>query len=122
MISNEIAIRPRKFYEDLSYIGKHYLVWNSKGIKRHYTISNCMKKDIYDEYIRVINEAIDDKTTNLTNLEFKDAYLDCLNEPEFVVTVKNYKMPNGISLNLHSALDEKDWFSVKGPLGKGLEI
>jgi hypothetical protein len=55
-------------------------------------------------------------------LEFKDAYLDCQNDPEFVVTVKNYRMLNGMSLNLHSAHDEKDLFSVKGPMGKGVDI
>lgn len=34
--------RPSKFYEGLSNIGKHYLMWNpKKQIKRHYTITNC---------------------------------------------------------------------------------
>jgi hypothetical protein len=62
MMANEIAVKPRKFYEDLSFIGKHYLVWNQKGIRRHYTISNCMKKNFYEEYLRLINEALDEKT------------------------------------------------------------
>lgn len=42
---------------DLEAIGCHFLVrsfFNPK-IKRHYTLSTCMKKEIYDEYINAIN-------------------------------------------------------------------
>jgi hypothetical protein len=37
-------------------IGKHYLVKrvSAPNVNRHYTISNCMRKDVYEEYIRII--------------------------------------------------------------------
>lgn len=40
----------------ISTIGKHYLVRSidHPSVRRHYTISSCMKKEAYDEYLRVI--------------------------------------------------------------------
>lgn len=37
-------------------IGKHYLVrsFNNLNVRRHYTISSCMKKDTYSEYLKAI--------------------------------------------------------------------
>lgn len=50
-------------------IGKHYLVKkvNDPNVSRHYTISNCMKIDVYEEYIRVIDlylKNLDGQTSN----------------------------------------------------------
>ena len=37
-------------------MGKHYLVrsFNHPNVRRHYTISSCMKQDTYNEYVRAI--------------------------------------------------------------------
>lgn len=42
----------------LETIGKHYLIrsLNNPNVRRHYTISSCMKKSTYQEYIRAIEE------------------------------------------------------------------
>jgi hypothetical protein len=44
----------------LDSIGKHYL-FSSKldhSLKRHYTVSNCMRRDIYLEYENAISQAL----------------------------------------------------------------
>ena len=53
------------FYSDLSMIGKHYLlqsVGNHK-VKRHYTISNSMHKDAYQEYVRLLTCRLKEEQT-----------------------------------------------------------
>ena len=39
-------------------LGRHYTFKSSSNpdSKRNYTVSNCMKKDVYEEYIRLLNE------------------------------------------------------------------
>lgn len=46
----------KSFYSDISMIGKHYLVrmTTMPKVKRHYTISNCMKKEVFNEYMSAI--------------------------------------------------------------------
>ena len=48
--------RVQKYYSKISQIGKHFLVFHRDypNKKRHYTICNCMQKDVYEEYIRVL--------------------------------------------------------------------
>jgi hypothetical protein len=47
------------YNKSLDFLGKHYLIRNSANprVKRHYTITNCMKKEVYKEYMRIIKEA-----------------------------------------------------------------
>jgi len=49
------------YYSDISMIGKHFLVRSlaSPRIKRQYTVTNCMKEEVYQEYLRVIRERLD---------------------------------------------------------------
>lgn len=44
-------------FKSIEMLGKHYLVCSltHPNVKRHYTISNCMKPAVYDEYLRVID-------------------------------------------------------------------
>lgn len=37
-------------------IGKHFLVYNmkKKGVKRHYTICNSLKPDVYEYYLKLV--------------------------------------------------------------------
>lgn len=56
-------------------IGKHYLINSLKApeVKRHYTISNCMTKDVYEEYMRVIQHF---KGGLFASYKFHDIFLD----------------------------------------------
>ena len=51
----------KRYYSDISMIGKHFLVTaeTNMNVKRHYTICNCMKSEVYNEYLRVIKEGIE---------------------------------------------------------------
>lgn len=55
-VTKDVVPGLRTFHSDISMIGKHYLVrkHNNHNVNRHYTISNCMRKDVYEEYIRII--------------------------------------------------------------------
>jgi hypothetical protein len=50
----------RDWYWDISMFGKHYLVWNyndntpSKWAKRHYTISNCLREEFYEQMMKAV--------------------------------------------------------------------
>jgi hypothetical protein len=48
----------KTFDSDISSIGKHYLIKciTLPSVKRHYTTSNCMRKHVHDEYIRIIKQ------------------------------------------------------------------
>ena len=57
------------------------------GVKRHYTVSNCMQKEVYDEYIRVLNEGG----------PFNDNLINESDSRSITMTVKNYKKKDGLS-------------------------
>jgi hypothetical protein len=48
----------KRYYSEIDMIGKHFLVTSESNInvKRHYTICNCMKSEVYNEYLRVMKE------------------------------------------------------------------
>ena len=89
------------------------------SVKRHYTVSTCMMKDLYDEYLRVCrcferSEAVNfDETLLQENWETRGQ--------EIVFTVKNYKTLTGLSHRLHLE-NHKDLFQIKALMGKGLGI
>jgi hypothetical protein len=48
-----------------------------KSGQRHYTIANSMKKDMYNEFVRSIDEAIDKSTSNTyQGTTFNKKFLD----------------------------------------------
>lgn len=52
----------RNYQDDLSFLGKHYLVWNIDGgakVARHYTICNAMRPDVYSAYIKALKPESD---------------------------------------------------------------
>ena len=79
----------RKHYSDISIIGKHFLVKSLKksGVKRHYTVSNCMQKEVYDDYIRVLNNGG----------PFNESLINENESRSITMTVKNYKKKDGLS-------------------------
>jgi hypothetical protein len=50
---NEGSNKPKNHYSDLQMIGKHYLINETSKhlVRRHYTIANCMRKEVYEKYI-----------------------------------------------------------------------
>ena len=49
----------RNYQQDLSFIGKHFLIRNLDGgdkIARHYTICNTMQPEVYNAYINAMKE------------------------------------------------------------------
>ncbi len=107
-----------RYYPDLARIGKHFLVHSNKDtkVRRHYTVSNCMRKDVYEEYIRVFKEIQAGKSTM-----FDPALLDSKPGQEITMTVKNYNHPKGLSTRLAN-YEKGECFEIKGPMGKGLDI
>ena len=69
-------------------IGKHYLMWNKAGVRRHYTISKCMEPRAYAEYMRVMKEYLDNRWNS--EIKFNKKYLECDGDKEFTVTIKKY--------------------------------
>ena len=110
----------KRYYSDIDTIGKHFLVTQeqSQYLKRHYTICNCMKKEVYEEYMRVIRQSLE---TSGQTLEFNQNYISEIDQQDIIVTVKNYNQPKGLSKAIHEATQD-DVFQVKGPMGKGLGI
>jgi hypothetical protein len=66
--SNKQVKGLKLYHKKLEAIGRHYLICNDiyPSVKRHYTITNCMKKDIYFEYIRIMKDVLEKgKTTSI---------------------------------------------------------
>jgi hypothetical protein len=47
----------QRYYSDLSMLGRHFLVYSKEfpEKRRQYTMCNCMQKDVYLEYKKVID-------------------------------------------------------------------
>ena len=109
----------KKHYRDIHMIGKHFLICGEQNlnVKRHFTICNCMRKEVYNEYLRVLKEELD----NEENIKFKEQLLNDTDSDEIVVTVKNYNIVGGLSRMVHLC-HQDTVFHIKGPMGKGLGI
>lgn len=84
-------------------IGKHYLMSEvgRHRIKRQYTVANCMGREVYASYLRLLKDPTSKPQPR--------------DKGRFWVTVKDYK--RGLSKTLHSGGTR---FEVQGPMGKGL--
>jgi hypothetical protein len=105
----------KTFDSDIGSIGKHYLIKciSLPSVKRHYTTSNCMRKHVHDEYIRIIKQFLDEHkgVTNLTTQEMSSSMRESMlnmnrlfdeaDGSELVITAKNYNMPRGLSRLMH---------------------
>jgi len=114
----EIVPNFKRFYPELSYIGRHFVVYHAvtPRIKRQYTICNAMIPEIYDKLLDLAEtqEVPDGLTKWLDSNSTKGMYL----------TAKNYETDTGVSTRLHEVgqIRDKMNFVVKGPLGKGCNI
>lgn len=74
-------------YCELDMIGRHFLINETKRAKkRHYTICNCMEKNMYKEYIRVLESFCNGKPVKTFKKELlREAYSKFVN-----ITLKDY--------------------------------
>jgi hypothetical protein len=88
------------YHSRLDAIGRHYLVSNdiNPNVKRHYTITSCMKKDAYEEYLRVIKDALETGETTPVH----KSLLDDRDGSLAVITLKNYGQKKGVSTSFFS--------------------
>ena len=75
------------YYKDLSVLGKHYTIvhggpkgvtpskYESVVLRRHYTITNCLRREFYDEIIRCLHKALDNSNNILSKIDFEPTML-----------------------------------------------
>ena len=73
------------------------------GVKRHYTITNCLPSNVHSEYIRAMKEVIDGK--DASSVSFDQSVLSTEPSDEINVTIKNYNLKGGLSPVLHNDVD-----------------
>ena len=86
---------------DIQNFGKYFLIRNflEPGAKRHYTLSSCLKKPIYDEYIKAICQFKSGQKPEFNNDVLQENSTD---EPEIIFTCKDYLHKNCLSHKLHT--------------------
>lgn len=84
----------KRWYSDLAMMGRHFLVSSKRHpkIKRHYTICSTMRPELLQELIKLARDALSGK-----QIEFDMRLLDTKNQEKICLTLKNYKMPKGVS-------------------------
>jgi len=109
----------RLFHADLNMLGKHYTVrkMSHQHLKRNYTLSNCMRADVYDEYLRLLSDYHD----NVEDQHFRSSFIRGEDGTDLVITIKNYKKEGGLSKMIFDCSPE-DLFIINGPMGKGLDL
>ena len=93
--ANRVIPGVKNYYRDLSMLGRHYKIESSdlKGKPRYYTICNCLIPSIYQEYLRVIYEAVkNDSVAHFDSSLFEDK-----DSNEVALTIKNYRRIGGLS-------------------------
>lgn len=102
----------RSFYpENQRYFGKHFRVtWGADLSKsRHYTVCNVMEPRLYNAYVRALEQK-----EELDMTVFDDSVHDY-----FIITLKNYKQPSGISSRIFEP-HQPHSYQVTGPIGYGM--
>jgi len=95
----------RRWYSDLAQMGRHFLVSSVRHpkIKRHYTICSSMRPELLQELLKLAHDFL-----NGNQIEFKMSLLDSRNQDKICLTLKNYKMPRGVSTQVHSVVPVLD--------------
>ena len=93
------------FYPEVSMLGKHYLVQQASsdgvfGNARHYTVSNCMRPDVYNAYVEALKDQNADTSAITSNPK------DC----DLTLTIKEYRDANGLSASIASNSSAKQRF------------
>ena len=127
----------KQYYDDFEYLGKHYMVsacteefenvdvqntFNVAKVRRHYTISNCMRKNFYDRIMMACDAYLNDKDVSQV---LESRHLDEMSfseSSELSLTIKDYQVPMGISKQFFDKKLTKQAYEIKGPMGKGLGL
>ena len=83
-------------------IGKHYLIRSlaDPKVRRHYTVSQCMKQETYQEYLSLIKQFRDGSRGSF---RFNEQVLaENQRKGEFIFTAKNYNIVGGLSRVFHT--------------------
>jgi hypothetical protein len=114
------------YYPEVSSFGLHYtfkpLGWNGKPIRmtsttflrRHYTISNCMRPEFYSNVVKCLKE---DNPQIFPKVLLRPTQSNTVN-----VTIKNYNLTQGLSRMFFNSPENQFQFVIKGPMGKGLGL
>lgn len=87
------------FFEDLSYIGRHYLLSASSDpvVMRQYTVCNTYIPEFYIQIFKLCQAVIDG-----TEFNFDMSLIESRPTNRFYLTLKNYKQPTGLSAKIHA--------------------
>jgi len=101
------------------------------GNIRHYTVSNAMAEDQYNDYCKVLESHVRDKENREKNgdnhekvLRLEQSLYSLANSKNFSLTVKAYWDARGLSARMFEASmarDNTEWM-MKGPMGKSLGV
>ena len=87
-----------RHYEDPNMIGCHFLVQSDISEKRrHYTVCNVMRNEVYQDYASVIKSALKDENPVQ---KFMEKTLSSELTNEVCVTLKNYKAKEGVATRI----------------------
>lgn len=91
------------------------------GIRRHYTEAFAMRKDIYNNLIKLCN-----KPTLEEGAKAAYEVAACIkkaNEDSVCLTIKNYRIKYGLSSFIFDDINKGfQLYEIQGPLGPGLNI
>jgi hypothetical protein len=87
------------FFEDLSYIGRHYLLSASSDpiVRRQYTVCNTFIPDFFIHIFKLCQAVIEGEA-----FEFDYSLINSSHSKRFYLTLKNYKQPTGLSAKIHA--------------------
>lgn len=139
----------QNYYRDMTMLGKHYTVVSlgfrgqepfkhgQRMVRRHYTISNCMRKVFYDELLRCLDSRLEIGSSSAQGEVFDQKLMESTAEgivnmskdmtmdeqyPQVNITVKNYDIKYGLSQRFFSTDTQSQIYQIKGPMGKGLGL
>eukprot|EP00347_Sterkiella_histriomuscorum_P018766 403344262 len=117
--ADSVMPKVQYYYEGTDMIGKHYKLTSKKlpGIVRYYTICNSIRPMAYKNYVRVLEEAVEEGNY----LDFNEEIFNQDQQQEVILTVKNYGRKGGLSKHLFKHA-EKLQLKLEGPMGKGLAV
>lgn len=96
--------------------------YNLAKVRRHYTIANCMRKAFQDRLLKACDNFLkgQDVASAIEKKHLEELAKDDSNE--LSLTIKNYKVPEGISKQFYDTKLANQAYEIKGPMGKGLGI
>ena len=134
-IDGEPVPNLKHWYNDPGMIGRHFLVFNvaSPRVKRHYTICSSMQPVLHSELLKLAENIV----SGDPNTDFDNSIFVNNDKKSISLTLKTYHTKTGLATKIHStAIDPEmaerqayfddlttdNAYSIKGPMGKGLQV